>query len=212
MSKKTEAIKNVREMGDDELREHVRQQRRRLFELRFQQATGQVENHRQVRVVRREIARALTVDVEHAKGILAPVPVLASVAVSEPRRRRGAAADAAETAPQQPRGDAEGEEPARRFTRSRAGGTRRRQNPEAADQTALELEAAGETAKDPEAAEQTAQDPEAAEPTAQEPEAAEQTATEPETDAPEEPAEDEVSVSDVEPGPDDDTSEVEADE
>ena len=35
-------------------------QRRRLFEVRFEQATGQVENHRQVREIRREIARAMT--------------------------------------------------------------------------------------------------------------------------------------------------------
>jgi large subunit ribosomal protein L29 len=68
MTKRAEAIKALRDMTDDELIEHVRQQRRRLFELRFQQATGQVENHRQLRDVRREIARGLTMQVELARA------------------------------------------------------------------------------------------------------------------------------------------------
>ena len=44
--------------------QHLGQQRRRLFEVRFQQATGQVENHRQVRELRREIARTMSVQLE----------------------------------------------------------------------------------------------------------------------------------------------------
>ena len=71
MSKRAEAIKALRDMTDDELHEHVRQQRRRLFELRFQMATGQVENHRQVRDVRREIARALATQTELARAAAA---------------------------------------------------------------------------------------------------------------------------------------------
>jgi large subunit ribosomal protein L29 len=51
-------------MSPEDLIEHLRQQRRKLFEVRFQQATGQVENHRQVRELRREIARAMTVQIE----------------------------------------------------------------------------------------------------------------------------------------------------
>jgi large subunit ribosomal protein L29 len=70
MTKRTEAIKAVRDMGDDELHGHVRAQRAKLFELRFQMATGQVENHRQTREIRREIARAMTIDKEHERGIV----------------------------------------------------------------------------------------------------------------------------------------------
>ena len=62
MTKRAEAIKTVRDMGDDELRDHVVAQRRKLFEMRFQQATGQVEDHRQLRYIRREIARAMTIE------------------------------------------------------------------------------------------------------------------------------------------------------
>ena len=52
-----------------ELDDHLRKQRRRLFEVRFQQATGQVENHRQVREIRHEIARAMTVKIEIERGL-----------------------------------------------------------------------------------------------------------------------------------------------
>ena len=64
MSKQLERVKVLREMSPEDLMEHLRQQRRKLFEVRFQQATGQVENHRQVRELRREIARAMTVQIE----------------------------------------------------------------------------------------------------------------------------------------------------
>ncbi|MBV9101708.1 MAG: 50S ribosomal protein L29 [Candidatus Dormibacteraeota bacterium] len=67
MTKRAQALKAVREMGDDELRDHARAQRRKLFEMRFQQATGQVENHRQLRYIRREIARALTIESENRR-------------------------------------------------------------------------------------------------------------------------------------------------
>lgn len=64
MSKQLERVKVLREMSAEDLAEHLKQQRRKLFEVRFQQATGQVENHRQVRELRREIARAMTVQIE----------------------------------------------------------------------------------------------------------------------------------------------------
>ena len=92
MSKQSEAIKVLRDMTDTELGEHLRQQRRHLFELRFQQATGQVENHRQIRDTRREIARTMTVQIELEQGIvhLTPQVKAAPVVVEEerPRRRR----------------------------------------------------------------------------------------------------------------------------
>ena len=64
MSRQVEAVKALRDMSADELAEHLRQTRRKLFEVRFQQATGQVENHRQVRELRREIARTMTLQIE----------------------------------------------------------------------------------------------------------------------------------------------------
>ena len=64
MSKLTPHLEELRAMTEDQLLEHLAQQRRKLFEVRFQQATGQVENHRQIRALRREIARTMTVQIE----------------------------------------------------------------------------------------------------------------------------------------------------
>jgi len=102
MTKRTEAIKAVRDMGDDELHGHVRTQRAKLFELRFQMATGQVENHRQTRLIRREIARAMTVDKEHERGIVRaerPAPAPAAPAAPTRVRRRRPTAPVATDAP-----------------------------------------------------------------------------------------------------------------
>jgi large subunit ribosomal protein L29 len=64
MSKDSDALDKLRDLSDEELAEHLRAQRRKLFEIRLQQATGQVENHSQIRQIRREIARAMTVQME----------------------------------------------------------------------------------------------------------------------------------------------------
>ena len=61
MTKHSDAVGTLRNLSDAELDDHLRAQRRKLFEVRFQQATGQVENHRQIRALRREIARSLTI-------------------------------------------------------------------------------------------------------------------------------------------------------
>jgi large subunit ribosomal protein L29 len=51
----------VRAKGDDELREQLLQLKKEQFNLRFQKATGQLENTSRVRVVRRDIARIKTI-------------------------------------------------------------------------------------------------------------------------------------------------------
>ena len=48
-------------MGDDELVEELDRLRQRLFELRSQSVTEKLENPRQLRHLRRDIARLLTV-------------------------------------------------------------------------------------------------------------------------------------------------------
>ncbi|HEV7677757.1 MAG TPA: 50S ribosomal protein L29 [Candidatus Dormibacteraeota bacterium] len=67
MSKHEQELDKLREMSDDELHTHLLAQRRKLFEIRLQQATGQVENTTQIRHIRREIARAMTVQMEAAR-------------------------------------------------------------------------------------------------------------------------------------------------
>ena len=49
-----------RDLTDDELAAKERELREELFNLRFQRATGQVENPMRIRLVRRDIARAQT--------------------------------------------------------------------------------------------------------------------------------------------------------
>jgi large subunit ribosomal protein L29 len=51
----------VHDMTDDVLVEHVRTTRQELFGLRFQNATGELENTAGLSSARRDLARALTV-------------------------------------------------------------------------------------------------------------------------------------------------------
>ena len=57
----TQTPTDLREMADDELVEHIRTTRRDLFGLRFQHATGELENTAGLRNSKRALARALTV-------------------------------------------------------------------------------------------------------------------------------------------------------
>jgi large subunit ribosomal protein L29 len=51
----------LRDMSDNELREHVLTARRELFGLRFQHATGELENTSGIGRAKQEVARALTI-------------------------------------------------------------------------------------------------------------------------------------------------------
>ncbi|HEV7363388.1 MAG TPA: 50S ribosomal protein L29 [Solirubrobacteraceae bacterium] len=51
----------VHDMTDDVLVEHIRTTRQELFGLRFQNATGELENTAGLRGARRDLARAITV-------------------------------------------------------------------------------------------------------------------------------------------------------
>lgn len=54
-------VKDVFELADHELEQRLKQSREELFNLRFQHATGQLENTSRLQQVRRDIARILTV-------------------------------------------------------------------------------------------------------------------------------------------------------
>jgi large subunit ribosomal protein L29 len=56
--------KDLRDMSDHELAEHIASVRKDMFGLRFQHATGELENTAGLRVGKREIARALTIAAE----------------------------------------------------------------------------------------------------------------------------------------------------
>jgi len=54
-------IKDVRNLNDEQLVEKVREFREELFNLRFRNSTGELENTARMRDTRRALARALTV-------------------------------------------------------------------------------------------------------------------------------------------------------
>jgi large subunit ribosomal protein L29 len=51
----------LRDMGDADLRDHLRTAKRELFGLRFQHATGELDDTSSLGKAKREIARALTI-------------------------------------------------------------------------------------------------------------------------------------------------------
>ena len=65
---------DLRDLSNNELAEHIATSRRELFGLRFQHATGELDNTSGLRRAKREVARALTVarereiDVESQTG------------------------------------------------------------------------------------------------------------------------------------------------
>ena len=59
----------LRELTDEELVLRLKEAKEELFNLRFQMATGQLENNRRLRTVRNDIARVYTVMRERELGL-----------------------------------------------------------------------------------------------------------------------------------------------
>ena len=53
-------IKELRGLSMPDLQKKLKDSRQELFNLRFQMATGQLQNHRQIRHIRRNLAQILT--------------------------------------------------------------------------------------------------------------------------------------------------------
>jgi large subunit ribosomal protein L29 len=60
MAKTREHVAELRILGDREMLERLSEARRELFNLRFQLATGQLDNSSRLGAVRRDIARLAT--------------------------------------------------------------------------------------------------------------------------------------------------------
>jgi len=60
----------LRELDADELETKLRESKEELFNLRFQVATGQLDNNARLRTVRRDIARIYTVLTERELGLV----------------------------------------------------------------------------------------------------------------------------------------------
>jgi large subunit ribosomal protein L29 len=84
-------MKDLQGLSMLDLQKKLKDSRQELFNLRFQMATGQLQNHRQIRHVREDLAQILTTihlterNPEAAVAPEAPAP--------KPRRRRAAATE-----------------------------------------------------------------------------------------------------------------------
>jgi large subunit ribosomal protein L29 len=61
--------RQLRDLSDAELERKYAETRKELFNLRFQSATGALENSARVRMAKREIARILTIRHEREAGV-----------------------------------------------------------------------------------------------------------------------------------------------
>ena len=84
--KSTQTLNELRTMDAPELDARLKEVRTELFNLRFQAATGQLENHRQIRNVRRQIAQVLTVLQGRQLGIDDIISAEAAAATPAPAR------------------------------------------------------------------------------------------------------------------------------
>jgi large subunit ribosomal protein L29 len=72
---------DVRAMTTDQIEDEVLKLKKEQFNLRFQRATGQLENTARVRVIRRDIARLKTIGTQKRAG--APQPAAKTEAKTE---------------------------------------------------------------------------------------------------------------------------------
>jgi large subunit ribosomal protein L29 len=81
---------DLRAMTVDQLDDEVLKLKKERFNLRFQRATGQLENTSRVRQVRRDIARAKTIAAQKRVG----TPAAAAQPATKPKRAARAKAKA----------------------------------------------------------------------------------------------------------------------
>src|ERR671917_412314 len=89
---------DARAMTVDQLDDEVLKLKKEQFNLRFQRATGQLENTSRVRVIRRDIARIKTIARQKRLGQLAP-----QRAAAEPKQKPAAAPKAKRAAAARPK-------------------------------------------------------------------------------------------------------------
>ncbi len=70
--KSKQRLSDLTVMTEDQLSDELLKLKKEQFNLRFQRATGQLENTSRVRVVRREIARTKTIAAQRRQSAAAP--------------------------------------------------------------------------------------------------------------------------------------------
>jgi large subunit ribosomal protein L29 len=86
---------DVRAMTLDQLDDEVLKLKKEQFNLRFQRATGQLENTSRVRVIRRDIARMKTIAAQKRAGAPEPAPKAEAAPAAAPKKTKTAKPKAA---------------------------------------------------------------------------------------------------------------------
>jgi large subunit ribosomal protein L29 len=84
--KSTQRLSDLKAMSPDQLQDQLLSLKKEQFNLRFQRATGQLENTSRVRQVRRDIARIKTIAAQKRSG--EPQPVSSQPAKPATKRKR----------------------------------------------------------------------------------------------------------------------------
>ena len=82
------SIENLAEKSDEEIEGFVKKSKEELFNLRFQSATGQLDNSSRLKAVKHDIARMYTVLRERELGITSPVEAEDSTADDESAKEK----------------------------------------------------------------------------------------------------------------------------
>ena len=82
---------DVRAMTLDQIEDEVLKLKKEQFNLRFQRATGQLENTARVRVIRRDIARMKTIGAQKRAGNAEPAAKAAAASAPKAAKSRTAA-------------------------------------------------------------------------------------------------------------------------
>jgi large subunit ribosomal protein L29 len=83
---------DVRAMTIDQIDDEVIKLKKEQFNLRFQRATGQLENTSRVRVIRRDIARLKTIAAQKRVGAPEPAPKAEAAAAPAPKKAKAKSA------------------------------------------------------------------------------------------------------------------------
>lgn len=90
-------VDELRDLSSSDLKERLEEVKEEFFNLRFQNATGQLENFAQMKLVKREIARINTLVHERELGIeIEPKPQKQAKPKPKKERSRKAKADKAD--------------------------------------------------------------------------------------------------------------------
>lgn len=92
------ATQQLETFDSERLVEELRKAKEELFNLRFQSATGQLENHGRLKAVKRDIARIYTVLRERELGIRPEAAAPAEEAPADKKAKKSKKAEPAEAA------------------------------------------------------------------------------------------------------------------